>query len=113
MESSSFESNLSRGFFHDLHSFKDFVGMVVVCAPDQFIPEDWRPADEQLNLNSAFVALRYGLQLTTREKGKSALLDRCRQLVEESFAAYKAGRDREGQRILEEMESLINQLPSE
>jgi hypothetical protein len=99
--------------FHDLHSFKDYVGSVIVCAPDQFPYEDWEAPENQLNLDRAFDGLRYGLQLTAREKGESGLLGDCRRLVEEAYAEYGAGRDREGQAKLEAMEKLLLTLPSQ
>ena len=87
--------------------------MVIVCAPDQFLHEDWRSADDQLSLERAFAGLRYGLQLGAQEKGESAVVARCRDLVEQAFVEYQAGRNREGQHKLEEMEKLLNKLPSQ
>ena len=103
----------ARGGFHDLHSFKDFVTMVVVCAPDQFMHEDWRAADDQLNLDRAFAGLRYGLDLTAKEKGESPLLAQCRELVEAAHADYIAGREREGRAKMQAMEKLLKKLPSQ
>jgi hypothetical protein len=80
MQAISAVSSPARGFFHDLHSFKDYVAIVIVCAPDRFIPETWRSDDDQLNLERAFAGLRYGLELTAQEKGDFALLSRCRGL---------------------------------
>lgn len=99
--------------FRELHQFKDFLGMVIVCAPDQFFEEDWLTPEDQLNLDRAFVGLRYGLDLAAKEKGESALLARCRTLVEESYGEYKAGRDHAGQLKLEEVEKLLAKLPTE
>ena len=70
--------------FSDLHGFKDFVSMVITCAPDLFLPYDWLEPDEQLNLDRAFDGLRYGLHLTTNENGESPKVVRCRALVEEA-----------------------------
>jgi hypothetical protein len=110
---SSLDNSPARGFFHDLHSFKDFIAVVIVCAPDQFLHEDCRAHDDQLNLERAFGGLRYGLQLTAQEKGESELLTTCRELVEAAYEEYRAGRDRQGQSKLEEMEKLIKKLPSQ
>jgi hypothetical protein len=113
MASSSLDNSPARGFFHDLHSFKDFVVIVSVCAPDKFIYEDWREPDNQLNLDRAFAGLRYGLELAAREKGESALLARCRELVEQSYVEYRARRDHAGQLKLEEVEKLLKKIPSQ
>ena len=99
--------------FNDLHSFKDFVCYVYACAPDLFPFDDWRSPEDQMTLERAFVGLRYGLDLAAKEKGESAVLARCRALVEESYAEYKAGRDHAGQLKLEEVEKLLAKLPTE
>ena len=98
--------------FTDLHGFKDFVGYVILCAPDLFPKQDWRDSDEQMNLDRAFVGLRYGLNLAEKEVGESYRLERCRELVEQAFAEYQAGRDMAGQVKLEEMDQLLRKFPS-
>ena len=108
----SLDNSPARGFFHDLQSFKDFVTIVVVCAPDQFLHEDWRSNDDQMNLERAFASLRYGLDLTAKEKGESPLLTQCRELVEAAYTEYAAGRNREGRAKMQEMEKLLKKLPS-
>src|SRR5690348_12326245 len=100
MESSSLKDTCSSFGFTDLHSFKDDVVYVLCCAPGVFPPEDWRSPEEQMNLERAFVGLRYGLDLTEQEKGASGLVTQCRALVEQAYAAYRAGDDMEGQRKL-------------
>lgn len=112
MESSSLKEKCSLLGFTDLHSFKDYVVYVLSCAPDMFPPEDWRPPEDQMNLERAFVGLHYGLDLTTQEKGESDVVTQCRTLVEDAYAAYRAGDDMEGQRKLEEVEKLLKKIPS-
>lgn len=113
MASSSPESNPAYFGFTDLHGFKDFVAEMIVCAPDQFMPMDWLGPDEQMNLDRAFVGMRYGLDLAAKERGESPLLAQCRELAEAAYADYWAGRDHVGQLKLEEMESLLGKLPTE
>lgn len=98
--------------FTDLHGFKDFVVLVLSCAPDLFPQEDWLPTDQQMNLERAFVALRYGLAITMKKGEESPLLERCRELVEQAYAEYQAGRDLAGQTKLEEVHQLLRKLPS-
>jgi hypothetical protein len=113
MESYSSPDSEGRYFgFTDLHGFKDFVVEVIAGAPDDFMEMDWLNRDEQLNLDRAFEGLRYGLDLSETEKGTSETIAQCRQLVEESYAEYRAGRDAEGQRRLEEVDRLLYQIPS-
>jgi hypothetical protein len=98
--------------FKDLHGFKDFVGFVILCAPDEFPSDDWLNPAEQMNLERAIIGLRYGLDVTASEKGDNDIVNKCRRLVEESSAEYQAGREVEGQKKLEEMAKLLNMLPS-
>jgi hypothetical protein len=113
MASSSPEANPAAYFgFKDLHGFKDYVGFVILCTPDEFPIDDWLKPEAQMNLERAFVGLRYGLDVTTAEKGESEVVATCRQLVEEAYAMYQVGHDIEGQKKLEEMDQLLNKLPS-
>jgi hypothetical protein len=113
MASTSPESDPTYFGFTDLHGFKDFVTSVILEAPNDFMEMDWLKPEDQMNLDRAFVGLRYGLDLAAKEKGESQLLARCRALVEESYAEYKAGRDHAGQLKLEEVEKLLAKLPTE
>jgi len=99
--------------FHDLHSFKDFVGFVRLCAPDEFPVHDWLKPEEQWTLDMAFDGLRHGLAITAQEKGELPMLETCRALVEKAYAHYKQGQVREGFFTLKEMESLLKKLPSQ
>lgn len=110
---SSPESDPATYFgFRDLHGFKDFVGFVVMCAPDMFPFDDWREAGQQMNLDRAFVGLRHGTNVTAQEKGDSPLLAQCRALVEDAYERYQAGQDHAGQLKLEEVAALLKTLPS-
>ena len=109
---SSHDETPARGGFHDLHSFKDFVSMVIVCAPDQFLSQDWRSPEDQWNLERAFSGLRFGLDLVAREKRETRDLARCRELVKLAEIEYREGRNHQGQARLEEMEMLLKKMPS-
>jgi hypothetical protein len=112
MGSSSPETNPAYFGFTDLHGFKDFLVEVIAGAPDDFMEMDWLAPEHQMNLERAFVGLRYGLNLTAQEKGASNVVAQCSALVEQAYAAYRAGKDMEGQRQLEEVEQLLNKIPS-
>ncbi len=99
--------------FHDLHGFKDYAGFVRLCAPNMFPTRDGRPAEDQWTLELAFEGLRHGLCLTAKEKGELPILLRCRELVEEAYVHYQAGREREGFLTLREMQNLLKTIPSQ
>jgi hypothetical protein len=56
--------------FNGLHSFKDYVVFVRMCAPDQFPAREGVPGEDQWTLDLAFHGLREGLALVVREKGE-------------------------------------------
>jgi hypothetical protein len=109
----SIESIMKNFGFHDVHSFKDFVAFVLLCAPEQFPVRDYLAPDEQWTLDRAFEGLRYGLTLTAQQKGELPVLAICRAMAEESYTHYREGRKREGFFKLQEMEKLLNKLPSQ
>jgi hypothetical protein len=112
MASSSAETDPATYFgFCTVEGFKDFLAYVLSCAPDLFPEDDWRPPDEQMNVDRAFTGLRYGLVVTARELGESKALISCRQLVDEAKAHYAAKRDHDGQIKLEELTALLDTLP--
>lgn len=113
MMPSSPENDPAYFGFNDLHGFRDFVVEVIAGAPDDFMEMDWLRPEDQINLDRAFVGLRYGLELVAKEVGESETIDKCRKLVEEAFSEYQAGRDRTGQQKLEEVERLLKSLPSQ
>ena len=98
--------------FSDLHSFKDYVGFVQICASTKFpVREGVGPAD-QWTLDLAFEGLRLGLKMAAEEKGERAEFARGRALVEEEYAAYRDGNVRDGFFKLEELQKLLKEVPS-
>ena len=52
MAYASCEDTMARQYgFSDLHSFKDDVGSVKLCAPDEFPIEEWAGPDDQMTLD--------------------------------------------------------------
>ena len=99
--------------FSDLDSFKDYVGFVQLCAPDDFPHEETVGPEDQWTLSRAFEGLRLGLKMAAEEKGERTEFARGRVLVEEAFAAYRDGRMRDGFFKLEELQKLLRKVPSQ
>ena len=99
--------------FTDLHSFKDHVGFVQICAPDRFHPREGVGPDDQWTLDLAFEGLRLGLRMAVEEKGERHEFTRGSSLVEEAYGAYSAGRMRDGFFKLEELQKLLRRVPSQ
>lgn len=85
----------------NLNTFRDFVSLVVVHAPDDFPREDYLSDDEQLDLESAFSELNGGLRFLPVDRQMPEL----RSLLDEALAAYRSGNDVEGAHVLQSFET--------
>lgn len=92
----------------DIDSFYNFIGYVVLCAPDQFPVEDYLPPDGQMNLERAFVELSKGVEMATVDSPVDDVRRTNLQgLLAQSLAAYKNGEDVKGAHLLQEMERMV------
>src|SRR5690349_781394 len=98
--------------FSDLHSFKDFVGFVRLCAPDQFPRRDSLPEQDQWTLQLAFEGLRLGMDMAEKEKGPLPVFAECRRLFDEAHAEYLAGHMLEGFAKMGEVKKLLRKVPT-
>jgi hypothetical protein len=96
--------------FSDLHSFKDYVGFVRLCAPDQFPKRDGVSPQEQWTLQLAFEGLRVGLNLAVQEKGDLPAFAECRLLFDQACSEYQAGRMKEGYFKMGEAKKLLKKI---
>ena len=99
--------------FTDLHSFKDYVGFVRLCAPDLFPEREGMGPEDQWSLDLAFEGLRYGLKLARKEKGERQVFSDCERLVSEAYDLYRAGRVRDGFSKLDQVKKLLKTVPSQ
>jgi hypothetical protein len=104
---------MARFGFTDLHSFKDFVGFVQLCAPERFPPREGVGPDEQWTLDLALEGLWFGLKMAVQEKGDRIQFVEARRLVEEAFDAYKSGDVRSGFKKLELVQKLLRKVASQ
>jgi hypothetical protein len=96
--------------FNDLHSFKDFVVFVRMCAPDRFPTREGVLPEDQWTLDLAFQGLRTGLSQAVAEKGPRAEFDEFSKLVEDSYLQYKEGRVKEGFTLLEQANKTLKRV---
>ena len=95
----------------DIDSLYDFIGYVVVCAPDNFPYRDFLPPHEQMTLDKAFAELRGAMSLLdpsvatgNKRKVLSALLD-------QALDAYRVGETLKGAHLLQDFQDLIFARP--
>lgn len=99
--------------FNDLHSFKDYVGFVQLCSPDKYPRREGAAINAQWTLALAFEGLRLGLDMAVEEKGERPAFTESRRLVEEAFDAYISGDIRSGFMKLEQVQKLLQKIPSQ
>ncbi len=98
---------MAAGWVRDIDSLYDFIGYVVLSAPDRFPKEDYLADHEQMNLEKAFHELRKGIVLVEqdfpgadKQRGLSAVLD-------EALASYEKGDEVRGAHRLQDFQNLI------
>jgi hypothetical protein len=101
---------MTRFPFTDLHSFKDYVVFVRMCAPNQFPPREGVPPEDQWTLELAFLGLREGLSQAVREKGAREEFDQCSRLLGEAYAHYDSGRRKEGFEALDHVHNILKKI---
>lgn len=92
---------------NDIDSFYDFLGYVVIHAPDRFPIEDYLAFDKQMNLEKAFNELRLGFGLVDRAVADENKLRQLSSLLDEPLLAYRSGNDVKGAHLLQDIEALI------
>jgi hypothetical protein len=86
-------------------SFRDFMSVVIVCAPADFPVEDFLRDDEQLNLERAFAELDRGMELLARTMTDQSTVSELRALLKCSYDAYVAGEEIKGAHLLQDFEA--------
>lgn len=91
----------------DIDSLYNFLGYVVLRAPDRFPKEDYLSADQQMNLDRAFEELRVGMRFIDPGVADDAKRRALTALLDRSLAAYRAGDDVKGAHLLQDFQDLI------
>jgi hypothetical protein len=91
----------------DIDSLYDFIGYVVLRAPDRFPHEDYLSAGEQMNLEKAFAELRSGLELIDPEVADAGKRKVLSSLLDQALTAYKAGDEVRGAHLVQDFQDLI------
>jgi hypothetical protein len=92
---------------HDIDSLYNFIGYVVLGAPDQFPKEDYLSDEDQMTLDKAFEELRHGITLVEKDLPGADLDRGLTAVLEESLAYYRSGHEVKGAHRLRDFENLI------
>lgn len=90
-----------------IDSFYNFIGYVVLCAPDNFPVRDYLPPEDQMDLEKAFVELHRGVGLIDPKVASGEKLKSIKLLIDQAHAAYKSGDEVKGAHLLQDMEAMI------
>lgn len=96
-------------------SLYDFIGYVVLCAPDDFPYEDYLPKDDQMTLQRAFHELHESIGLLDPRVTPPEKREMLAALLHQSLAAYERGEQRQGAHILQDFQDQVferrNRMP--
>lgn len=92
---------------NNLDGLYDFIGYVVLRAPDSFPKEDYLKPEEQMTLEKAFSELRAGLNFVESEVVGVETKLQLSSLLEEAQTAYVQGEQKKGAHLLQDFEALI------
>jgi hypothetical protein len=96
--------------FSDLHSFKDYVAFVRMCAPDNFPQREGVPTELQWSLSLAFKGLREGLAFLPQNQRSSGVYA---QLFDEAYRLYEEGDKKGGFLKLAEAQRVLAKIRSQ
>ena len=91
----------------DIDSLYDFIGYVVLCAPDDFPKRDYLPPDRQMNLDRAFEELRLAIELVEADFPGADLQRGLSVALNRSLQSYRQGDVVAGAHSLQDFQDLI------
>ena len=91
----------------DIDSLYNFIGYVVLRAPDRFPREDYLSAEEQMDLEKAFIELRRGIDLIEPDMADVAKRKHLASILDQAFAAYKSDEVYKGAHLVQDFQDLI------
>ena len=96
-----------RRWVRDIDSLYDFIGYVVLSAPNRFPQEDYLGPEEQMTLERAFEELRYGVRLVEKDFPGSDAKRGLSLLIERSLESYRSGDAKAGAQTLQDFQDLV------
>jgi len=97
---------MKSNWVKDANSLYDFIGYVVLYAPDRFPREDYLPEGEQMTLERAFAELNAALAMVESDL-PNAPSSNLRGLLEQSAAAYRSAEPVRGAHLLQDFQDLV------
>lgn len=91
----------------DVDSLYNFIGYVVLSAPNRFAREDYLQDDEQMTLGKAFEELQAGVHLVQADYPERPLTAELQKILDDSLALYRSGDEVAAAHRLQEFSAAI------
>ena len=104
---------MAHRWVRDIPSLYNFIGYVVLGAPDRFPREDYLADGEQMNLTKAFEELRQGVALVSAENPNPnpnpnpGRVQELHAVLAEALEFYRAGDEVRGAHRVQDFQALI------
>src|SRR4051794_16685062 len=95
----------------NISALYNFIGYVVLCAPDHFPYEDYLDAADQMSLEKAFGELREAVQLIDAEVAPPKRRTHLYALLDQSLGAYRRRDVVSGAHLLQDFRNLVFEDP--
>jgi hypothetical protein len=90
-----------------LSELNDYLGFVVLSAPNKFPKVGPFGVDPTENLEIAFSQLRDAMSLVKKKTDEPKLLQEINTLLESSLTAYRAGDNKQGAHLLQDIQNIL------
>lgn len=94
-------------WIRDINGLYNFIGYVVLCAPDNFPVRDYLTADQQMTLDRAFAELRHGVKLVMADAPDLPRINDLESVLDEALGLYRSGEIVRAAQRLHDFEAVI------
>lgn len=88
-------------------AYVDFISIILGCAPDRFIREDFLADEDQLTLENSFGLMREQFPLVEARLKNKEIIPEIMHLLDASLTAYRAGEEIKGAHLIQDFRDLI------
>lgn len=96
----------------NIEHFLQLLHVTVLCAPDRFPVRDFLDEDEQLNIETAYRDLNYGMQFVAKKVKNPETVTKVQKMLDEFLTLYKRGEEQKGAHMLQDLEDVVFGKPS-
>lgn len=91
----------------NLADLNDYIGFVVLCAPNKFPKVGPFSGNPQADVNHAFVQLNEGMRLLEKKLKSDEQMEHLRKILDDSRNAYLEGDGKRGAHLLQDLQDIV------